>query len=136
MWRQRITILTTDDFTACGMSDIYPHCCNKRSSIVICTLIAIFVLPLLLNSMIGQLSVRDADNNLPPYSAFHHIRLDLLPSIFISFFVQDTLHYILHNYPYPVLVRQPRNLLQQLALLMKNNICIPRPKEIPINMPP
>lgn len=37
----RLTILTTDDLTACGMSDIYPHCCSKRSSIVMCTSIVV-----------------------------------------------------------------------------------------------
>jgi len=37
----RFTILMTDDLTAYGMSDIYPHCCSKRSSIVMCTSIVV-----------------------------------------------------------------------------------------------
>jgi hypothetical protein len=40
-WRRRFTILMTDDLTAYVMSDIYPHCCSKRSRIVICTSIVV-----------------------------------------------------------------------------------------------
>lgn len=30
-----------DDLTACAMSDIYPYCCSKRSSILICISIVV-----------------------------------------------------------------------------------------------
>lgn len=40
-WRWGFTILMTDDLTACGVSDIYPCCCSKRSSIVTCTSIVV-----------------------------------------------------------------------------------------------